>query len=208
MAASGKTRSKVAGYHAHVTRHSRTANNGSKTIARQATPIFSSLPKTFSVWAEVTHCNSRLWVTANRKSVVTMASIMISDSWGRKAISKKARSAACRSGRAVPLETSPGWRGCSSDSRLAMIPRAYGESASTVHSTSDPGSSSQPQIRNASIDGPVRLRRKLSNIFQRSSVERSVGIFPLARCGMRRPSQGNNCQSPRIQRCMRCTRVR
>ena len=61
----------------------------------------------------------------------------------------------------------------------------------------------QPQSIRPSKQGDIRLRLRLSNIFQRPTrVGRNFVRLP-SNLGARNPSHGSNCQSPRIQRCCR-----
>ena len=68
-----------------------------------------------------------------------------------------------------------------------------------VQMSGEPGITVQLATSNASEAGANKLRRKLSKIFQRSILLRSLAALPDAR-GTFGNSQGNNCQSPRTQR--------
>ena len=55
------------------------------------------------------------------------------------------------------------------------------------------------------VAGATMLRRRLSNSFQRDSIDRGLRSRLPARPGTRPSNQPISCQSPRIQRCRRLT---
>src|SRR5512138_1387712 len=101
-----------------------------------------------------------------RTRVVVMASKIMYASCGKNITSNKARSAARRMGRDTMVEycLERLWR--SSAKKFMITGIQYGERANAIHARLEPGSSSQPQTRNAMTPGGTRLRRRLSNSFQ------------------------------------------
>src|ERR1700730_8320259 len=76
------------------------------------------------------------------------------------------------------------------------------DSVTTVQYKGEPGRKSQPETSNKKVIGSIRLRRRLSNIFQRemmliglvTNLPDSSGTFRNSHCVI--------CQSPRTQRCV------
>ena len=84
----------------------------------------------------------------------------------------------------------------------AIAPRT-----SAVQRIGEPGSTVQPATRNTTCAISLRLRRRLSKIFQRESRLRRLRSNPSGP-GTLRVSHCSNCQSPRIHRCLRREKVR
>ena len=83
---------------------------------------------------------------------------------------------------------------------------------SAVQNPARPGNTVQPSTNSATRAAGIRLRRKLSKTFQRSTSERTLrrrstwpepGGVSGGAAGVVRNSHGSNCQSPRTQRCSR-----
>src|SRR6267154_1183184 len=64
-----------------------------------------------------------------------------------------------------------------------------------------PGNSSQPQSSITNVAVSVRLRRRLSKIFQREMMDSGLGTILPKKLGTFGSSQNTICQSPRTQRC-------
>jgi len=79
---------------------------------------------------------------------------------------------------------------------------AIGARAIAVHATGDPGRTVQPRSRSATVAGAIRLRRRLSRIFQREMSGRRLRCGPVFD-GTNGKSHHRICQSPRTQRCWR-----
>ena len=81
-------------------------------------------------------------------------------------------------------------------------------SASVVHSAGDPGRTVHAATSSTTSDGGIRLRRRLSRIFQREIAgSRLAHDAPLV-SRHRGQSQRTICQSPRTQRCWRAAKLR
>src|SRR5688500_13486136 len=102
-----------------------------------------------------------------------MASREMNASWGRKTSWKNERRAACCIGRAVVSGYCSVRLARKTEIKPNIIDRIGVESANTIHSRQKPGNSNHPPTINDNIAGLVRLRRKLSKIFQRSRMELS-----------------------------------
>ena len=77
--------------------------------------------------------------------------------------------------------------------------RAEGSSTNRVQISGDPGRHSQPAASSVSNVGGSRLRRRLSKTFQISMLDKRLRATPVW-VRTKGNNQGNNCQSPRIQR--------
>ena len=67
------------------------------------------------------------------------------------------------------------------------------------------GNTAQPNSSRSVNTAAIRLRRRLSNIFQRDRSESGFLLRRASRMGISGNSQRAICQSPRIQRCRRLT---
>src|SRR5579885_289122 len=65
------------------------------------------------------------------------------------------------------------------------------------------GAKNHAPANSATEADSVRLRRRLSAIFQREMADKELGTILPWRSGTREKSQRSTCQSPRIQRCLR-----
>jgi hypothetical protein len=86
--------------------------------------------------------------------------------------------------------------------RCPTIGKAIVDSAISVQANGGPGRIVQPAVSRATTAGGSKLRRRLSNSFQRPSAGTSLGRDPVA-AGTLGSSHGKSCQSPRTQRCWR-----
>ena len=160
-------------------------------------------------------CHSSRWrrEMASRHSVRPMASRLYQASWGSVA----SATPACPSWRSSDGMTAAQCglvRTCSglcSRSPITPTPAGTNSTASPVkvHSAGD-SSSAQPSTNSRVSAAGTRLRRRLSAIFQRASADSGLGTtmlrsLPGRRSRSRGSNQPSNCQSPRIQRCRRCT---
>ena len=77
-----------------------------------------------------------------------------------------------------------------------------------VHAAGVPGRTVQPRRSTATVTGAIRLRRRLSRIFQRDTSGRRLRCRPVGD-GTKGKSHHRICQSPRTQRCWRlaCART-
>ena len=142
-----------------------------------------------SVCAAVVHSRRCLRVIPVRTSTRTIASTTTADSCARNAIASSHRPVCAA--RRRRSRTMPGTTGAT---RSASTP--------TVHHTGEPGSHVQPDTSKTRAAGLVRLRRRLSKIFQRSILD-SAFCVERSRVGTCGNNHRTSCQSPRTHRCRR-----
>ena len=137
-----------------------------------------------------------------------MASSASKASKGKKTNASAQRARSIHNGRSRSNEGAAGQPTRNPSAMPAKIEAPGVRTPIPVQKSAGPGSHIHPAIRSARIDGASRLRRRLSRIFQRLSVEKSLGIVLPFSAGTRGMSQGKSCQSPRIQRCWRSVEAR
>ncbi len=177
--------------------------SGASHICRQKSAREFRVAKWVAMSLAGTHSSKCRRVTARRQSVRKIASQATALSLARKATEKSHGPVWFRKRRNAP-RTAPRRRPLPmpvTRSVKRWPPSAAAVSA--VHTHGLPGSTSQATAANTIRPGGIRLRRRLSIIFQRSRRDKGLAYCSPLRCLTRRASHGSSCQSPRTQRCQR-----